>query len=92
MTKKELIAKVCGQLNCTQKDARDFINCTLDTISDSLTNAEPVILRGFGVFDVKYREPRTGRNPTDGSAIQIAGRHAVSFKPANSIKDALIDK
>jgi nucleoid DNA-binding protein len=44
----------------------------LDTITTALARGDRVELRGFGVFAVKTREARTGRNPRNGSKVPVS--------------------
>ena len=48
-----------------------------------------VTLVGFGTFNAKRREARTGRNPQTGETVKIAARTVPTFKAGNKLKDAL---
>ena len=44
---------------------------------------------GFGVFAVKERAERTGRNPQSGATITIPAAKIPSFKAGKALKDAV---
>ena len=89
-TKKELIDSITKRTGVKKSDAELVLNATLAEIERSLLLAGlPVILHGFGTFDLKKREARTGRNPRTGEPVEIAASKTVTFKPAKALKDAL---
>ena len=89
MNKTELIAAVAGKTNITKKDTEAVIAATLDAITEALANGDKVQLAGFGIFEVKTREARTGRNPRTGETMEIAASKVPSFKAYNGLKDSI---
>ena len=89
MNKTELIAAVAEKTGMTKKDAEAVIGATLDTITEALTNGDKVQVAGFGIFEVKTREARTGRNPRTGETMEIAASKVPSFKAYNGLKDSV---
>ena len=67
MTKSELIARI-AELNphLYQSDAERIVTTVFDEISAALAENKRVELRGFGVFSVRERNARSGRNPRTG--------------------------
>ena len=63
MNKAELIATVAEKTGLSKKDSEKAVNATFDTITANLEVGEKVQLVGFGVFDIKERGSRIGRNP-----------------------------
>jgi integration host factor subunit beta len=49
-----------------RQDAEKIINTIFSVITAAMARGDRVELRGFGVFFVKFREGRTGRNPRTG--------------------------
>ena len=68
MNKQELIRKISEDTNLTQKQASAALDSMLDAIMDAVKNHEKVQLVGFGTFEAKQRNKRTGRNPSIGRA------------------------
>ena len=91
MNKAELINAVSEKTGLTKKDCEKAINATFATIEESLEAGERVQLVGFGVFDIKERAPRIGRNPKTKEEIAIPARRVPTFKAGKSLKDS-VDK
>ena len=89
MNKKELIAAAAAQAGTTQKDAERVINAALDAITTALVNGDRVQVSGFGIFEVKTREARVGRNPKTKEAINIPASKVPGFKASKTLKDAV---
>ena len=89
MNKTELIAAVAEKTGMTKKDAERVINATVDTITENLVKGEKVARSGFGIFEVKAREARVGRNPRTKETIQIPATRLPAFKAAKALKDAV---
>jgi integration host factor subunit beta len=60
------------------------MNETVDAIAAMLSRGEKVEIRGFGTFKITHRAARQARNPRDGSAISIAAKDVITFKPAKN--------
>ena len=86
MTKKDIVTKVSNDTNLTQIDVKKTAQRTLDAIVESLERGETVELRNFGVFKVKTRRGRVGRNPRTGQEVQVPEKKVVVFKPGLILK------
>lgn len=91
MNKAELIAQVAVKAGLSKKDSEKAVNAALNTISASLEAGEKVQLVGFGVFDVKERGSRMGRNPKTKKEIEIPASRVPQFKAGKALKEA-VDK
>ena len=89
MNKTELVAAVAEKIGMTKKDAERVINAAVDTITETLVKGDKVSLSGFGIFEVKAREARVGRNPRTKETIQIPATRLPAFKAAKALKDAV---
>ena len=89
MNKKELIAAAAAKAGTTQKDAENVINAALETLTAALANGERVQVSGFGIFEVKTREARVGRNPKTKESINIPASKVPAFKASKTLKDAV---
>ncbi len=89
MNKTELIAAVAEKTGLTKKDAERVVAATLETITESLVKGDKVSVSGFGIFEVKNREARIGRNPHTKEAIQIPATRLPAFKASKTLKDAI---
>ncbi len=89
MNKTELIAAVAEKTGLTKKDAERVINATFETVTESLKKGDKVQVSGFGIFEVKTREARVGRNPRTKETIQIPATKLPAFKAAKALKDVV---
>ena len=87
MTKRELVIRVANTLGMTQSDVAKVIEGTFDTISRALAEGERWELRDFGVFEVKTRASRIGRNPRTGDQVPVPERKVVTFRPGKKMKE-----
>jgi len=89
MNKTELVAAVAEKAGMTKKDAERVVNATVDTIIQNLAQGEKVQISGFGIFEVKTREARVGRNPRTKESIQIPATRLPVFKASKVLKDTV---
>jgi len=87
MTKKEIVTKISDRMDLKQVKAKKIIQMVFDGIVESLSRGETVELRNFGVFKVKSRKPRIGRNPKTGESVKISGKKVVVFKAGLVMKE-----
>jgi nucleoid DNA-binding protein len=86
MTKKDIILKVADETKLKQIDVKLVVQKTFDCIVEALVRGEKIELRNFGVFKIKQRKSRTGRNPRTGEAVPVPPRKVVVFKPGLEMK------
>lgn len=89
MRKPELAAAIADKADIPESKANDVLSAILDQITNSLSRKESVSLIGFGTFEHRHRNARTGKNPQTGEAIQIPASNTVGFKAGKALKDAL---
>ncbi len=87
MTKRELVISVAEQLGFTQNEVSDVVQTTLDTITEALASGDRLEIRNFGVFEVKVRDARLGRNPRTGDSVPIEEKRIPIFKPGKALKE-----
>jgi len=54
-----------------------------------LMRGEKIELRNFGVFKLKQRKSRTGRNPRTGEVVPVPPRKVVVFKAGLEMKQKI---
>jgi DNA-binding protein HU-beta len=89
MNKAELIDAVADAADISKAAAARSVDTVLDVITESLKKGDAVTLVGFGTFNTRRREARTGRNPRTGEPIQIGASNLAVFKAGKGLKDAL---
>ena len=89
MKKTELIAAVAEQSGLSKKDAEKALSATLDTIIKAVAEGDKIQLTGFGTFEQRQRNARTGVDPRTGNSIEIAASKVPAFKAGKAFKDAV---
>lgn len=91
MTKRDLVVRISNETGLIQQDVLTVVQKTLDYISEALAEGRTVELRNFGVFEVKVRKARIGRNPNAPAAdVPIPPRAVVKFKPGKEMRESVI--
>lgn len=86
MTKKDIVLKVASETGLKQLDVKKTVQRSLEVIVQALSQGETVELRNFGIFKVKSRKGRTGRNPRTGEKVPVPPKRVVAFKPGLLMK------
>lgn len=89
MNKSELIDAVASKSNLTKKDSEAAVNAVIEAVKDALSKGDKVQLVGFGTFEVRNRNARTGLNPQTREAIKIPATKVPAFKAGKALKDAV---
>lgn len=89
MNRNELIAAMSEKSGLSKKDAGAALDAFTESIQDALQANDKVQLIGFGTFEVKERDARTGKNPRTGEPVEIAASKVPAFKAGKALKDAL---
>jgi len=87
MTKRDLAIRIANETGVAQVAVKEVIQKTLDYIIESLGKNDKVELRNFGVFMVKHRDARVGRNPNKPEQeVKIPAKNVPYFKPGKEMK------
>ncbi|MFH1305384.1 MAG: HU family DNA-binding protein [Candidatus Omnitrophota bacterium] len=86
MTKKDIILRVSDDIGVKQVEVKKVVQRTFDIVIEGLCRGEKIELRNFGIFKVKTRKGRMGRNPRTGAGVSIPDKKVVSFKPGMKMK------
>ena len=88
MTKTGLIDAIAEKLGMRKKNVEAVVNAVFAEIQNALSNGEKCKFVGFGVFEVRKRAAREGRNPQDPSkVIKIPAKKVPFFKPGKELKE-----
>ncbi len=89
MTKKEIVASVAEKTGVSKKDAEAVLSAAFDEIVAAVAKGDSVQFTGFGTFEPRKREARTGLNPQTKEKIEIAATVVPAFKAGKAFKDAV---
>jgi integration host factor subunit beta len=88
--KSELIDRISVQNpHLYRQDAEKIVNTIFSVITAAMARGDRVELRGFGVFFVKFREGRTGRNPRTGTLVSVERKAVPFFRSGREMKSRL---
>lgn len=87
MIKIDIVKRVAQQLNLKDREALVVVDTIIEAIKESIKEHGRMEVRNFGVFQVKQRKPRTGRNPRNKKEYPIHPRKVVTFKLGKELKD-----
>lgn len=91
MTKRELVIRVANTIGQTQSEIGKVVEATFEALSQALAEGKRWELRDFGVFEVKTRASRIGRNPRTGDQVPVPQRRVVTFRPGKKMKEAVAE-
>src|SRR6476659_378020 len=87
LTKRDLVIRISNETGLVQQQVLDVVQKTLDYISEAVAKGDKVELRNFGVFEVKVRKARVGRNPNAPETdVPIPQRSVVKFKAGKEMR------
>ena len=87
MNKTELIAITAEKAGLTKKDTERVLNAAIDAVTAALVAGDRIQLSGFGIFEVRARDARVGRNPHTKQTIEIPATRVPAFKASKALKD-----
>ncbi|MBP7088119.1 MAG: integration host factor subunit beta [Candidatus Omnitrophica bacterium] len=86
MRKRDIVLKISQETEIKQVVVKEVVQRTFDAILEALRKGSRIELRNFGVFQVKKRKKRIGRNPKTGEVVPVPERLTVVFKPGLDMK------
>jgi integration host factor subunit alpha len=91
VTRADLTEALHDEIGLTRQDCATLVERTLDLVAEAMARGETVKLSGFGVFQVRAKRQRMGRNPKSGEPATIDPRRVIGFRASQVIK-ARIDR
>ena len=86
MRKSDIARTIAEETDLTLVKAEDVVEAVLETMKETLSRGEPVMLRRFGPLRCTPKHAREGRNPKTGEPAEIAARRVVRFSPGRRLK------
>ena len=87
MNKSELISAIAESANMEKNKVEVFLNSFVEVVEKVVASGDSVQLVGFGTFEKRHRESRTGRNPQTGEELTISASDVPVFKAGKNFKD-----
>lgn len=86
LTRADLAEAVMQEVGLGRQDCAMLVERVLALMCGALAEGECVKLSGFGVFEVREKSARMGRNPKTGAPAAIAPRRVISFRASQLLK------
>ncbi|MBN1517394.1 integration host factor subunit beta [Candidatus Sumerlaeota bacterium] len=86
MIKADIVKKIAASMNKKDKEALVIVDTIIESMKDVICQNQRLEIRDFGVFQIKQRKPRIGRNPKDKKEYPIPPRKVVTFKSGKELK------
>jgi DNA-binding protein HU-beta len=90
MNRRDLVAQLADRLETDKRAADAHLQAVIDTITETVSKGEAVIISGFAKFARVDRAARMGRNPQTGEAIRIKASRRARVTPLKAFKDAVL--
>lgn len=85
----KIAAELAEKHEMSKKAAGEFLSDFVELAVKNLKKGHKVRVTGLGIFQVKKRPARMGRNPATGEQIKIKASKKLAFRPAKEVKDAI---
>ena len=90
LTRSELITELAASNpHLLKADVELIVATVFDRLTDALVRGDRVELRGFGIFTVKRRNARIGRNPRTGALVPVDEKARPFFKTGRELRERL---
>ena len=89
VTLKHIAAEIAEAHEVPKNHAESMLADTVDRLAKHLVKGNKVRIVGLGIFQVKRREARMGRNPQTGEAVKIKASKKVTFRAGKELKEAV---
>ena len=91
MTKVDLIHGIAEKLKLPRKTVTPIVEEVFSSIEGALAKGEKCTFVGFGVFEVKDRAAREGRNPQNPTqVVKIPAKKVPAFRPGKDLKEKVL--
>ena len=91
ITREHLARAIKKETGLPINKSSDLVDKFFDKIILNLKDRSKIKLRLFGVFSIKHKKQRIGRNPKNLEAAIIPERDVVKFKVAPTLKKKIND-
>ena len=90
MLKSELVKRIAAKNpNLHPRDVKKIVNAMFGEIIAALVRGDRIEVHGFGVFSIRVRRARFGRNPRTGARISVKKKSVPFFKTRKEMRARL---
>ena len=88
-TKADLVNAIAHKTGLTKNETESIVDSLLESIIDSLKAGKRIEIRGFGSFNIRYKNLRQARNPRTGEKVIVDPKNVPTFKISKEFKLAV---
>jgi DNA-binding protein HU-beta len=89
VTLKNFAMALAEKHNVAKKQANTMLEDFVGMVGKHLKKGDKIRISGLGIFQVRKRPARMGRNPATGEAIKIKASKKVAFRASKDLKEAV---
>ena len=89
VTKAITINHINESIGLSKRESRIFFETMMDLIVQSLKKKSQVKIVNFGIFRIKNKKTRIGRNPKTKVEVMISERNVVTFKVSEFLHNSI---
>jgi DNA-binding protein HU-beta len=89
VTLKHMAAQMAADHEMTKVQSEAVLSDIVEMMTKHLKKGERIKLAGLGIFQVRNRAARMGRNPATGEPIAIKASKKVAFRATKELKMAV---
>lgn len=89
MNRAELISEIANLTGQPKTEIDATLRSVIHSITGALARGEKVTLVGFGTFERRQRQARTGRNPRTLAPLKIPSSRVPAFRAGQELKDVV---
>ena len=91
LTRAALAETLAEKMGFSKAESKKVVEFFFEEIHEALENGETVKLHGFGIFELRQKPERPGRNPRTLEEVPIKARRIVAFRPSHKLKALVHD-
>ena len=88
-TRATLSDAVYREVGLSRDESAQLVDAVLEIVAETLERGETVKLSSFGIFSVRGKTERVGRNPRTGVEAPITARRVVVFRASRKMKERI---
>jgi DNA-binding protein HU-beta len=89
VTLRQMAAGIAEGHELPKRQVQAMFDEFVETLAGHLKDGTKIRIGGLGIFQVRERPARMGRNPATGEQIQIKASKKIAFRPAKELKDSI---
>jgi DNA-binding protein HU-beta len=89
VNQKEIISDIASETGLAKKNIERVISAFRKVLFSILKREGRLAVAGFGVFDVRHRKGRKGRNPRTGETLLLPPKDYLAFRPSKKLSGRL---